>query len=132
VPGVLGGRVEARPALGLREQFAAQVPGEGSMAAIALGPKAGSSIPRAMAWKGGSEVIGGDSPMGAGRSSGPGRLADHDRAGGEVLGVVGHLRDQLVGHREPRPAVPVAVRDRAALAQALPDRVGSATQAVSV
>jgi len=46
---------------------------KGSRAAIALGPKAGSSIPRAMAWKGGSEVIGGDSPMGAGRSSGPGR-----------------------------------------------------------
>ena len=46
---------------------------KGSMAAIALGPKAGSSIPRAMAWNGGSEVIGGDSPMGAGRSSGPGR-----------------------------------------------------------
>jgi hypothetical protein len=26
-----------------------------------------------MAWKGGSDVIGGDSPIGAGRSSGPGR-----------------------------------------------------------
>ena len=46
---------------------------KGSRAAIALGPKAGSSIRRAMAWNGGSEVIGGDSPMGAGRSSGPGR-----------------------------------------------------------
>ena len=45
----------------------------GSSGAICLGAKAGSSIPRAMAWKGGSEVIGGDSPMGAGRSSGPGR-----------------------------------------------------------
>jgi hypothetical protein len=73
VPGVLDGRVEARPALGLREQFAAQVPGKGSRAAVALGPKAGSSIPRAMAWKGGSDVIGGDNPIGAGRSSGPGR-----------------------------------------------------------
>ena len=46
---------------------------KGSRAAVALGPKAGSSIPRAMAWKGGSDVIGGDRPIGAGRSSGPGR-----------------------------------------------------------
>ena len=33
------------------------------------------------------------------------------------------LGDQLVGHRQPRPAVPVAVRDGAALEQVLPDRV---------
>jgi hypothetical protein len=45
----------------------------GSSAAMALGEKAGSSIRRTMAWKGGSEVMGGASPMGAGRSSGPGR-----------------------------------------------------------
>ena len=31
-----------------------------------LGEKAGSSIRRARAWKGGSEVIGGASPIGAG------------------------------------------------------------------
>ena len=45
---------------------------KGSRAATGLGVKAGSSIRRAMAWNGGSEVIGGDSPIGAGRSSGPG------------------------------------------------------------
>ena len=38
-----------------------------------LRPKAGSSIRRASLWKGGSEVIGGEMSMGAGRSSGPGR-----------------------------------------------------------
>jgi hypothetical protein len=45
----------------------------GSRASMVLGAKAGSSILRTMAWKGGSEVMGGASPMGAGRSSGPGR-----------------------------------------------------------
>jgi len=46
---------------------------------VALGPKAGSSIPRAMAWKGGSDVIGGDSPIGAGSADGYRRYADRAR-----------------------------------------------------
>ena len=50
-------------------------------------------------------------------------LAGHHRAGGEVPGIVGDLADQVVGDRQPGPAVAAGARDRAALAQVLPDRV---------
>src|SRR5207302_372505 len=45
----------------------------GSYAAIGFGENAGRSSRRALAWNGGSDVIGGATPIGAGRSSSPGR-----------------------------------------------------------
>src|SRR5437660_9230367 len=45
----------------------------GSNAAIGFGENAGRSSRRAIAWNGGSDVIGGATPIGAGRSSSPGR-----------------------------------------------------------
>ena len=47
----------------------------GSSAAMGLGANAGSNSRRARAWKGGSDVIGGARPIGAGGSSGPGRTS---------------------------------------------------------
>ena len=124
VPGVLDGRVEARLTLGLREQFAAQVPGERLEGGGRPGPEGGQQHPPGHGVEGRVRRDRRGQPDRRGQVVGTWPLlADHDRAGGEMLGVVGHLGDQVVGHRQPRPAVPVAVRDRAALAQVLPDRV---------
>ena len=91
---------------------------------IAFGENAGSRMRRACSWKGGSEVMGGAKPTGAGM---PGRKSrDHDPVGAEVLGVVGDHRHVVVTGRQPRTAEPVGVRDRAAFPQVVPDRDGSA------
>ena len=110
--------------LGLPEQFAAQVPGEGLEGGGRPGPEGGQQHPAGHGVEGRVRSDRRGQPDRCGQVVGTRPLlADHDRAGGEVLGVVGHLGDQLMGHRQPRPAVPVAVRDGAALAQVLPDRV---------
>jgi DNA-binding CsgD family transcriptional regulator len=45
------------------------------------------------------------------------------RSDGQVIARAVDLADQVVGDRQPGPAVAAGVRDRAALAQVLPDRV---------
>ena len=68
-----------------------------------------------MLWNGGSLVIGGAPPIGAGIARSPGRPTDDDHgAAGEVLGVVGDLVDGVVGQRHPHAAVAIGVGDRAA------------------
>ena len=125
VLGVLGGRVEARLSLRLGQQVPAQLPGERLQGGDGLGREGGQQHPPDEAVVGRVRADRRGQPDGRGQVVGAGPpLADHDRAGGEVLGVVGHLGHQLVRDRQPGPAVPVAVRHRAALAQVLPDRVG--------
>ena len=75
-------------------------------------------------WNGGSDVIGGAMPIGAGQVlvAGP-QLAHDDGARREVLGVVRDGRHIVVTHRQPRAAVAVGVGDGALAAQLVPDRV---------
>ena len=76
-----------------------------------------------MLWNGGSLVIGGAPPIGAGSDRSPGRPTDTTTARlVKLLGVVGDLVHGVVGERHPHAAVAVGVGDRAAaLAQLLPD-----------
>ena len=94
----------------------------GSHGSIFFGANGGRSRRRAMPWNGGSLVIGGTTPIGAGSARSPGRpTRDDHRPAGEVLGVVGDLVDRVVRERHPHAAVAIGVRNRTAgLADFLP------------
>ena len=97
----------------------------GSSALTGPGANAGRMMRRAIWWNGGSDVMGGATPIGRGQRLLAGTtVVDDDGAAGEVLGVLGDRRHAGVGRGEPPAAVALGVRDRAALAQVLPDRVG--------
>src|SRR4029077_7081948 len=108
----------------------------GSCRLIAVLVNAPSSSLRACWWNGGGGGNGGRAPDGGGARGGGGSAADRgdvaggaevahdDRPRGEPLGVVGDRRHVLVPGRQPPPAEPVGVRDRAALPQIVLDRIG--------
>ena len=81
--------------------------------------------PRAPAWNGGSDEIGGAIPSGASPSIGGRWSVMMIAARGEVLGVVFATADTvLVPCGQPRPAVAVGVGHRARAAQVAPDGEG--------
>ena len=97
----------------------------GSSALIGAGAKAGRISRRAIAWNGGSDVMGGAPPIGAGQVQfRRATVAHDDGATREVVGVLGDLGDAGVRRGEPGAAVAIGVGDRAALAEVLPDRIG--------
>ena len=93
-----------------------------SHGSICFGANGGSSRRRATLWNGGSLVIGGAPPIGAGSARSPGRVVLITTApAGEVVGVVRDVVHRVVGERHPHAAVPIGVGDRATrLAELLP------------
>ena len=94
----------------------------GSHGSICFGANAGSSSRRAIPWNGGSLVIGGAPPIGAGIARSPGRPTDTTTE--RLVKLLGVVRDRVDGScvkRHPHAAVAVGVSNGApALAELLP------------
>ena len=107
------------------EQFRTELSDHRLQRVDGAGAKAGRISRRAIAWNGGSDVMGGATPIGAGQVQfRRATVTDDDGATREVIGVLGDLRDAGVRRGEPGAAVAIGVGDRAALTQVLPDRIG--------